>query len=302
MPRFEAMAVFACIAVLLFWSIGPIFIKFLTGYIDLWTQNMLRYLTACLTWLPFLIVASRKGMIENGLWRKAALPAVANIAMQSLWAGAFYYVGPAFVVLLSKSSVIWIAGFSLVFFVDERPLVKSKRFWVGLVLSVIGLVGVVYYREDFAIAGTATGIMVALLCAFMWAVYTILVKISFKDIDCRLGFSVVSIYTTGGLCGLALLLGQLGDCLKMGFWPWVCIVISGIMCIAFSHVLYYVAIKRVGATVVSLVLLSTPFTVLAISNVLFDERLNRTQWIFGPVLLSGSAVIIWAGQRLKEAG
>ena len=75
-------------------------------------------------------------------------------------------------------------------------------------------------------------------------------------------------------------------------------MISGIMSISLSHVLYYAVLRRIGATILSLVLLSTPFIVLAISNVFFGEFLNLPQWLFGLVLLAGSALAIWAQQHL----
>ncbi len=297
--RFDVLATFACVGTLLLWSVGPNFIKFLTGYLDSWTQNMLRYLAACLFWLPFLIFSFNKKRVDKSIWRRALLPAVPNIAMQSLWAAAFYYIDPAFMVLLTKTSVIWIAGFSFVFFADERVLVKSKRFWLAAALSAIGVVGVVLYKENFATVKTITGIVIALVVSVMWGVYTVSVKIAFKDIDSRVGFSVISIYTLFGLCVLAFIFGRPRDCLEMGVWPWACVIISGITAIGLGHVLYYVAIKRIGATIPNLVLLSVPFTVFAVSNVLFGEFLNGHQWFFGVVLLAGAAFAILAQQRLK---
>ena len=85
----------------------------------------------------------------------------------------------------------------------------------------------------------------------------------------------------------------------MNLWPWVSIVISAILCIALSHVLYYAAMRRIGATIPSLVLLSQPFLVYAISNAVWGESLNGPQWLFGVVLLVGSALAIWAQQHLK---
>jgi len=292
--KFDLSATFACIGVLFFWSLGPIFISYLTGYLDSWTQNLLRYSAACLFWLPFLLLSIKRKRLDTRIWRRAVLPATANVVMQSLWAGAFYYIGPAFMVLLTKTSVIWIAGFSFAFFADERPLVKSKRFWLGLAFSVIGVIGVVFYKEDFAATRTITGIVIALAAAFMWGTYTVSVKIAFRDIDSRKGFSVISIYTVAGLCVFALLFGRLGECVKMGVWQWACVVISGVTAIALGHVLYYAAIKRIGATIPALVILSQPFTVLAISNVVFGEALNVLQLLFGVVLLAGSALTIWA--------
>lgn len=300
--KVDVSATFACIGALTFWSLGPIFIKYLTGYLDSWTQNLLRYSVACLFWLPFLLSSIRKKNLDKRVWRRAAVPAVANVVMQSLFASGYYYIGPAFMAMLMKSSIIGIAGFSLIFFPEERTLVKSNRFWSGLVLSVVGVAGVLYYKEDFVATRTLTGIIIALLTAFMWAVYTLSVRIAFKDIDSRHGFSVISIYTVAGLSMLGLLFGQLSDCLLMGVRQWAFVVISGVMCIALAHVLYYTAMRRVGATIPALVVLAQPFIVLAISYVVFGETLNVFQLLFGAVLLSGSALAIWAQQHLKRNG
>jgi drug/metabolite transporter (DMT)-like permease len=298
--KIDTTATMACIGTVICFSIGPIFIKLLTGYVDLWTQNLLRYLTASLVWLPWLLFTVKKGRFEKQIWQKAIWPATVNVFMQSLWAASFYYIHPAFMSLLVKSYIIWIAGFSLIFFLEERPLVKSKRFWSGIVLSAIGVIGVIVFKKDFATTKTITGIVLALSAAFGWAMYTIAAKIAFKNIDSRKGFSVISIYTVSGLFVLALIFGRPGVAITMGLRPWAYVVISALTAIAISHVLYYVAIKRIGATIPGLVLLVTPFTVLAGSYIVFGESLTGFQWLFGMVLLAGSAIAIWAQQHLNK--
>ncbi len=252
-------------------------------------------------WLPFLIYSSKTKRLDTRVWRKAIVPALANVVMQSLFASAFYYIGPAFMILLAKSSLIWIASFSLIFFPEERALVKSKRFWTGLTLSVMGVVGVLCFREDFAATKTLTGIALTLAMAFMWAVYTLSAKTAFKDIDSRQGFSVITIYTVAGLSMLALLFGDLGRCTQMGAPQWALVVISGITSIALAHVLYYTAMRRIGATIPALIVLVQPFIILAISRVVFGESLNKLQLLFGVVLLAGSALAIWAQQHLNHS-
>lgn len=298
--RFDVPATFACLGSLLLWSLGPNFIKYLTGHVDLWTQNVLRYSVACMFWLPFLLFGLKTKRIGPNVWRRALLPSGANIAFQSLWAAAFYYVDPAFMALLNKSSVIWIAGFSLIFFSDERSLTRSRYFWGGLILSMVGVIGVVYFKQDFAAYGTRTGVIIGLVTSLMWAAYTLSVKVAFRDIDSRSGFSVISIYTVAGLFALGLMFGRLRDCLKMPAWPWACVVISAVASIALSHVFYYTAIKRIGATVPALVILAQPFAVFAISHVVFGETLTGLQLFFGVVLVAGSALAIWAQRHLKR--
>ncbi len=298
--KFDAPATLACIGALLCWSIGPIFIKLLTGYVDSWTQNILRYIVACLFWLPVLLSFAKKKRIDKTVWRKALLPAAANVVMQCFWAGAFYYINPALMNLLTKSSVIWITTFSLIFFAEERALIKSSRFWFGMVFSVTGVAGVLAFQKDFAAPQNIIGVALALVAALGWGIYTVSVNAVFKDIDSRIGFSVVTIYTVAGLGVLAFIFGRPADCLTMAARAWVYVVASGLTAIAFSHVLFYAAMKRIGATIPSLVLLSTPFVVLAVSRVVFGETLNMLQWIFGIVLLAGSALAIWAQQHLKK--
>ena len=283
-----------------FWSLGPIFITYLTGYLDSWTQNLLRYIVACCFWLPFLFYSIKKNRFDRKIWRKAVIPAAANLAMQSFYAGAFYYIGPAFLVLLTKTNIIWIAGFSLIFFPEERSLAKSKRFWLGLALSATGVLGVMYFKEDFATARTMTGIALALSMSVMWAVYTLSIRIEFKDTNSSHGFSVISIYMVAGLFILTILFGNLGDCMQIGLRQWAIVVISGILCLALGHVLYYAAIRRIGATIPSLVILAQPFIVLAISYFIYGESLSFFQILSGAVLLAGSGLAIWAQQHLKK--
>jgi len=298
--RFDTTATLACVGMLVLWAFGPNFIKYLTEYLDLWTQNFIRYCIACLFWLPFLALSIRRGRLDRSIWRRALPPAAANIVMQCLWAASFYYINPAFVVLLSKTSIIWIAAFSLLFFPQERPLIKSKRFWVGLGLCIIGVLGVLYYSEEFAAKGTMTGVALGLTCAFMWGVYTVTVKVAFRDFDSRSGFAVICIYTVLGLGVVAAIFGDVPACMDIGVRPWIVVVISAVLSIALAHVLYYTAIKRIGATIPALVILAQPFPVLAISYFAFGESFNAFQLVFGVILLIGAALAIWAQEHLRE--
>lgn len=302
-PRrgFNVPATFACLGALFGWSLGPIFIKYLTGYLDSWTQNALRYSIAFLFWLPFLVASMKAGRVDKRVWKRALVPAAANVVMQSLWAAAFYYVGPAFMVLLTKTNVIWIATFSLIAFPEERTLLRSKRFWTGLMLSITGLVGVMYYRVDLTAAKTATGIAIALAAAFVWGIYTISARIAFREIDSRHAFAVTSLYTSVGLCLFALLFGHPAECVKLGAWQWACVVISAVLAIALAHTSYYAAMRRIGATIPALVILAQPLIVLAISSVVFGESMRAVQLLFGVLLLAGSGTAIWAQQHLKQA-
>ncbi|MCU0914194.1 MAG: DMT family transporter [Planctomycetes bacterium] len=298
--RVDTAATSACLGAVFFWALGPIFIKYLTGHMDSWTQNALRYSAACLFWLPFVVHVTWRGAFPRRAWRRALVPALANMAMQSLWGAGFYYISPAFMTLLTNTSVLWVMGFSLLLFPQERPLMRSPRFWLGLALSLTGVLGVLYFKKDFAAVGTWVGVAIALAEAFMWGVYAISVKIALRDIDSRTGFSVISLYTTVGLWICAVLVGRPQQALHLGLEAWAAVVVSAITAIALAHVLFYAAIRRIGTTIPTLLVLTQPFIVFSMSSVIFHEQLNAMQLLAGGILLIGSASSISAQQHLHD--
>ncbi len=298
--KIDLHASLACLGALTCWSVAPIFIKLLTGVLDSWTQNAVRYAVACLFWLPFLLIAIRRGTFDHRIWKRAIAPSIVNLFMQSCFTASFYYIHPAFVDLTGKSSILWIMGFSLLLFARERALLRSKRFWSGIVLSAVGLVGVMAFHKGFGQRQTMTGIVWTQMAAVGWAAYTLVIRLRFAHIDSRCGFAVISLYSTIGLTILALLFGNVESCAALSPWHGFWVVFSAITGIAISHVLYYAALRRIGAMIPSLVLLAVPFCILALSHWVFGETLTPLQWPFGISLLAGAGLAIWSQEHLHR--
>jgi len=296
--QFDRTAALYILVALAGWSTGPNFIRYFTNHMDSWSQNFFRYLTASAFWLPYLLLCARNKRIDRRVWRRALVPAAVNLIMQSLWARSLYYVHPTFMNLLSKSSVLWIAVFSMILFADERRLLRSKRFWSGLVLCAAGLTGVIVFKRGFTTEATVLGIILALSAAMMWGAYTLSAKIAFKDMDSASSFAVNAIYTTIGLGVLAASVGDIGQAAAMTWRLWILMGLAGICPIAIPHVLYYAAMKRIGATIPSMVLLLSVVGVFAISRVCFGESLSPAQLLSGLVLLAGASMAIWSQQHL----
>ncbi|MGD0598039.1 MAG: DMT family transporter [Sedimentisphaerales bacterium] len=289
-----SLAALSCIGTLICWSSAPIFIKYLTGYLDLWTQNLLRYGAACLFWLPFLFIAAKKGQLPKAVWKRALLPFIPNIITQNLWAAAFYYIDPGFASLLSTTAFLWVIILSVIFFANERQHLSNRLFRLSIILSLVGLMGVMFFHPAFTRSYTIIGIAMIILYGLIWGLYAVAVKVAFRGIDSRTGFSVVSIYTVVALFILTMFMGQPSKCLEMPFGGWAAVVISGVTGIALGHVFYYISIRRLGATTPSLVQLAQPFIVVVISYFVFSERLSVPQLVFGVVLVAGSALAILA--------
>lgn len=290
----------ACLSTLMLWSLGPNFIKYLSDYLDSWTQNCLRYSVAFLVCTPLFYQSVKRGALTRDVCKRALLPAAANVTMQSLWAAMFYHLNPALGVLLTKTNVLWVAAFSMLLIPAERVLLRSPRFWLGFGLSVTGLIGVVSLKETFTASASGRGIAMAIGAAFFWSVYTLAVKIRLHHVDSKTSFSIISLFTALGLWIVAACFGDIGDCLSLRPKTWLILVISGILPIALGHICYYAAIKRIGPTLPALIILIQPGLVLCISHHFFGERMVPRQAIFGVILLTGACLAIWAQKDLRE--
>ena len=279
---------------------GPLIIKYISPFIDFWTQNFLRYAVAASVLMPFVLLSHKKAVFDKSIWRKALIIAFINVVLQCCWGAAFYYINPAFITLLARSSILWTSAISLIFFADERPLIKSKSFWLSFFIVIVGVAGVTVFKQDFSTKASITGIALTLGFAFSWAIYTISIKVLLKDTNSIASFAVVSVYTAMALGILAFIFGKPAQCLNLSVNLWQLLALSAVTSIAASHVTYYSAIKRIGSTIPPLVVLAQPFLVLLVSRVIFNEHLNVAQWFFGLLLIAGSALAIKAQEYLKN--
>jgi drug/metabolite transporter (DMT)-like permease len=298
--RIDIIASLCCAGFVACWTIGSLQIEYLTAEVDVWTQNAARYTVACLFWLPFLLYHVRRKHVPGRLWAAAIPVFCANLIMQVCWASSFYHADPAFITLLNKTSVIWVAGFSLIFFADERALLKSVYFWLGLLCSVTGVVGVIAFQQNLSFHTSFWGAFFPIASSVTWAGYTILAKVMFKNTDSRINFAVITLYMVFGLGTLAGIFGKPAQLLDMDAKGWFNLVTSAVSAIALAHVFYYIAIQRIGATIPAMTLLSTPLFTIIASRLIYGEVLTAAQLAFGAVLVTGAAAAILAQKDLQK--
>lgn len=297
--RIDIIATLCCAGFVACWTVGSLQIEYLTAEVDVWTQNAARYTVACLFWMPFLLYHVRRQHVPKRLWVAAIPVFCANLIMQVCWGASFYHADPGFITLLNKTSVIWVASFSLTFFADERGLLKSIYFWLGLCCSITGVVGVIAFQEKLSFHASFWGAFFPIASSVTWACYTLLAKVMFKNTDSRINFAVITLYMVVGLGMLAVLFGRPVQLLDMDAAGWANLVSSGITAIALAHVFYYIAIQRIGATIPAMTLLSTPLFTIIASRLIFGEILTAAQLAFGAILVTGAAAAILAQRDLK---
>ena len=281
--------------VLVAWSFSSPVVKYLMPHYDPWTQNAYRYLAGMLTLLPFLVQRWRR-LNRHALLQLLA-PTIPNVIHQTAWVVALLWILPALSSFLNKSSVLFAAAMAFWLFPDERWLFRSKRFLAGLVLSLTGTLGLALLRPDLNELRINLGVLLVLVAAAGWAMYTVAAKRPAAEIGPTLSFAVVSIYTTALLVPMALLWGDFGAWWRAPWHVTAIMIVSGIFLIGLAHTAYFYAIKRLGVSVCATMMLTTPLGTMVWSRWMFGEQLTGGQLIGGAMLLTGGALTLLAKEK-----
>lgn len=279
------------------WGTAPVMLKYLTAHVpDGFTTNLIRYPIASMVYLPFVVMAARRGDLR-GFWLVALIPASVNVLGQTLWAVAPYYMAIGSQAFVVRLGVVWGIVAAFVMFPDERQLLRSPRFWTGAILAMAGVTVMIIVGSGEAAKVTPIGVSLILTCGVCYGLYGVGVRFIMGRRNPLIVFGVVGLYTSVGLVGLAPF-GDPKSLLTLGAWPMVIMVLSAFIGISIAHGLYYIAVKRIGVAVASLVLTLTPFVSAVESIVWLEEQFTWLEWVGGGVLTVGAALTVMSQQRL----
>jgi drug/metabolite transporter (DMT)-like permease len=273
------------------WSTPSLFQFYLNRFYDPWAQNFYRYSVACLAVLPFAFYGFRRSglRLDRGLFFACLIPALPNVVHQIAQNVALFHMGPGVYAIFIRSSVIITTLLALIFFPEERWIIRQWQFQAGTLLGLVGAVGVLWFqpgREGGAIA--FRGVAVAFTASFCWALYSVLVKRPSARLGPIRSFGLISFITSALLLPLTLAFGSIATPLHVGLRVNVILIISAVTCISLAHVLYYIAIRKVGVALSQTLQLLCPAGALALSAFVFGERLTTAQVWSAAILLFGA--------------
>jgi drug/metabolite transporter (DMT)-like permease len=281
----------AILATVVIWSTPSLFQFYLIRYYEPWSQNFYRYLVAFLAVLPFVILRFRSGgpRLNAPDFLACLIPSLPNVIHQITQTVALYHMGPGVYAIFGRSSVIFTALLALIFFPEERGIIRQWQFQIGTALGLIGAVGVVCFQEGWQ-AGSVPlgGFTIAFTASFCWALYSVLVKRPSARLGPIRSFGVISFITSMLLLPLTLAFGKIETPLRVDAGVNIILIVSAVTCISLAHVLYYVAIRKVGVALSQTLQLICPAGALGLSALFFGERLTQAQLWSAGLLLFGA--------------
>src|SRR5205807_1632825 len=251
-------AVFATVFI---WSLPSLFMYYLNRFYDPWAQNFYRYSVACIAIVPFVLWQIRRGgpRIDMHAIALCLVPCVPNVVHQITQVIALFYMGPGVYTIFTRASVIFTALLALAFFPEERHVIRQWQFQLGTLLGLIGAFGVVWFQPGWQSGHIALpGLFIAFTATFCWALYGILVKRPSAQLGSIRSFGLISLITSALLLPLTCVFGKIGTPLQVGSHVNLVLIISAITCITLAHVLYYVAIHKIGVALAQTLQLLCP--------------------------------------------
>ena len=279
----------AILATVLIWSTPSLFQFYLNRFYDPWAQNFYRYSVSCLAVLPFVYFCRTGPRFDRGAFLACIIPALPNVVHQITQTIALFHMGPGVYAIFIRSSVIITTLLALIFFPEERWIIRQWQFQAGTLLGLAGAVGVLWFqpgREGGPIA--LHGIAIAFTASFAWALYSVLVKRPSARLGPVRSFGLISFITSALLLPLTLAFGTVATPLHVGANVNIILIVSAVTCITLAHVLYYIAIRQVGVALSQTLQLLCPAGALGLSALFFGERLTTAQIWSAVVLLFGA--------------
>ncbi len=324
-------AVVSLLAAMAGFGLIPIFLRYFTDYLDAWTVNGVRYSIGALFWLPFLLFLERDpaaladmdggaeksgtvreygeerhsvhpaGFLRPGnVWLDAIVPSVVNVIGQAGFGVCPYYVPASTLGFILRLSFLFTILFGFVFLADERLLGRKPAFWLGAVVSVLGVVLMFVTKLQAADDASWKVIPIIVGTALAWGGYSVSVRYYMASYSARQSFGVISIYTSVALVALMFFWGKPGLLATLAPHLWGLLMGSALIGIAFGHVLYYRGIHRLGPVVANGIMLITPFvTYLAAASIL-HEQLDLVELAGGILVVAGGACLVFAKGQVEE--
>jgi drug/metabolite transporter (DMT)-like permease len=293
----------AIFATIFIWSLPSLFMYYLNRYYDPWAQNFYRYSVACIAIAPLVFYRIRRDgpPIDMHAVKLCLLPCLPNVVHQVTQVMALFYIGPGVYTIFTRASVIFTALLALAFFPEERVVIRQWRFQLGTLLGLIGAFGVIWFQPNATSPAAASssggghdrhvalaGLFIAFTATFCWALYSVLIKRPSAELGSIRSFGLVSFITSALLLPLTLTFGKIGAPFQAGAQANLILIISAVTCITLAHVLYYVAINEIGVALSQSLQLLCPAIAMALSSLVYGERLTQAQIWSAAILLAGA--------------
>jgi drug/metabolite transporter (DMT)-like permease len=193
---------------------------------------------------------------------------------------AVRYVDPGTAALLTRTSVLFGVGLGLLWLGERLDRVEA----VGTVISLLGVIVVSFQPGDYF----RIGALLVVIASFLYALHAAVIKrwggaMPFAE------FFLFRIGTTASVL-LLLALGQ-GTLVWPGVGTWPLLALTATVDVVVSRALYYLALRRLDMSFLTIILTLSPVVTMLLSLVLFGSHPTAREGLGGIAILAGVILV-----------
>lgn len=166
----------------------------------------------------------------------------------------------------------------------------TKLKLIGVIVSIIGVVIIVFGAGNGEVSGTLLGIALLFLAAVFWAIYIILGK----PLNGKYSSMTVTtaMFSAGALVDIPIfLLYEPENILNIGMKNALLTILFAVICIGLANLLYMYGVGKLPIIVSSILMNVLPVVTIIVSWIVFHESLTPLQ-LFGGALIIASVIAI----------
>jgi drug/metabolite transporter (DMT)-like permease len=193
---------------------------------------------------------------------------------------AMAYVDPGTAALLSRASILFGVGLGLTWLRERLTWLETA----GALVAVAGVVAISVQPGDYL----RWGAFVVIAATFLYALHSAIVKRFGGEIPFA-EFMFFRVSSTAAVLGL-LTLAQ-GAFVWPGARAWGWLMVAGMVNVVLSRGLYYLALRRLDMSLLTIILTLTPVITWLLSTALFGGRPTGQEIAGGIATLAGVMVV-----------
>ncbi|MFP4492049.1 MAG: DMT family transporter, partial [Spirochaetaceae bacterium] len=295
------------------WSLSPVLIRLVKDDFPIQFQNFFRFsISLAVVWLVVL-KTSEPGVLRGHFNRDRRLPLkYAGLALfvylhQFFLVAGIYRIMPGISSILEVSGVLFSIVLAMLFFADERAMVRHPLFFPGVILSITGVMFSLELTDTAILPSSAaaeaesmiefyTGALFIILSAFSWSMFSVLIKQWLPGIPGSLStamvFTIIVPFFFIAHIFTAIAVPEIPVIPNAPPSAWLYLSLSGLVGIALGYSLYYISLPVIGVTLAANLGLLIPFFTALISFLILGERLSAMQLAGGGILIFGCLLLV----------
>jgi len=303
-----AKTITAAGAMLLCWGTAPVAINFLNNTFSLVFQAFTRYaLSMVLLWIYQKMLLCREDWED--LWHLVprhlpwiVLAGFLTFVFQLFFTATYFYLAPGFANLLYQNQVVFSLFMGMLFFSEERAVLKNRFFYLGLGAVVTGVILVIRSRFGGISGSLDPRVFFPLGAGLAWSFVGVTVKKRLSPVFPN-GFSTSLVFTVVTFFMFIALLIEPGPMIHgtPAGSRWVILLGTGFAGVGVGHTLFYYVVPRLGVSLTGGLQLMVPFIAGITSFLVLGETVKPLQVGGGILLLGGCALLLRTkGKATKE--